>query len=652
MGIVNAGMLGVFDALDADLREKVEDVVLNRHPGAAEALIEFARTMKDEGRARSTEPSHDSIWRDAPVEERLKHALVKGITEFIVVDTEELRARLEAEGEPPIKVIEGPLMAGMEVVGEFFGAGKMFLPQVVKSARVMKQAVAHLVPFIEAEKARSGASSKGRIVLATVKGDVHDIGKNIVAVVLACNGFEVVDLGVMVPADKILAAAREHDAIAIGLSGLITPSLEEMCAVATEMQRQGFSVPLLIGGATTSLAHTAIKIAPNYAQPVVYVPDASRAVGIVSALLSATGANAFRARLADDYARVRDNHASRQTRPRISLEAARANALHLPWSTKPACDCPTHTRLPAPYTPPRPNVSGKIITLDVDLAVLREYIDWTPFFRTWDLSGRFPRILDDETVGEAARSVYRDGQIMLDELINEKWCRAKAVFGIFPANSAGDDIELYADERRATPVLIWHGLRQQFEPAPGKSNLCLADFIAPKTSGIEDWCGAFAVTAGLGIETKLAEFEAAHDDYRAILLKALADRLAEACAEWLHERVRRHEWGYAATETLDNEALIREEYPGIRPAPGYPACPDHTVKHALFALLDAPGNAGMGLTESMAMTPAASVAGFYLSHPESRYFAVGKIGTDQLEDWADRAGMNVEEARRWLAPLL
>ncbi|MCL1825983.1 MAG: methionine synthase [Betaproteobacteria bacterium] len=650
MGIVNAGMLGVFDALDADLREKVEDVVLNRHPGAAEALIEFARTMKEEGRAQGAGQNEQNLaWRDAPAEERLKHALVKGIADFVAADTEELRARLEAEGKPPLAVIEGPLMAGMEAVGELFGAGKMFLPQVVKSARVMKQAVAHLVPFIEAEKARGGGASKGRIVLATVKGDVHDIGKNIVSVVLACNGFEVVDLGVMVPADKILVAAREHGVVAVGLSGLITPSLEEMCAVAAEMQRQGFSVPLLIGGATTSLAHTAIKIAPHYTQPVVYVPDASRAVGVVSALLSSTNANEFRARLAADYARVRDNHANRQTRPRVSLEAARANALRLPWNAKQAaCDC----HAPAPYTPPRPRVSGKVIALDVDLAVLRDYIDWTPFFRAWDLSGRFPQILEDEIVGEAARNLYRDGLAMLDDLIAGQWCQAKAVFGLFPANSVGDDIALYADESRQTPVLVWHGLRQQYEHATGKPNLCLADFVAPKSSGIEDWCGVFAVTAGLGIETKLAEFEAAHDDYRAILLKALTDRLAEACASFLHERVRKHDWGYAADEALDNEALTREAHIGIRPAPGYPACPDHTVKRALFALLDAPGNAGMNLTESMAMTPAASVAGFYLSHPESRYFAVGKIGQDQLEDWALRAGISVEDARHWLAPLL
>lgn len=640
MGIVNAGMLGVYDALDADLREKVEDVVLDRHPGAAEALIEFARAMQEGGGARAASaPAREAAWRDAPPEARLKHALIKGITDFVAADTEELRARLEAEGQPPLAVIEGPLMAGMEAVGELFGAGKMFLPQVVKSARVMKQAVAHLVPFIEAERARSGGAGKGRIVLATVKGDVHDIGKNIVGVVLACNGFEVIDLGVMVPADKILAAAREHQAIAIGLSGLITPSLEEMCAVAAEMQRQGFSVPLLIGGATTSLAHTAVKIAPHYAQPVVYVPDASRCVGLLGALLSSSGAAAFKAKLAADYVAVRDRHANRLARPLVPLETARHNALRLPWSE-------------APYAPPTPRISGKVIAITPDLAVLREYIDWTPFFRAWELAGRFPQIFEDAAVGEAARDLYRDGQAMLDALVAEKWCCAKAVFGIFPANSAGDDIALYADERREMPVLVWRVLRQQHEPAFGKPNLCLADFVAPESSGIKDWCGAFAVTAGLGIETKLAEFEAAHDDYRAILLKALADRLAEACAEWLHEHVRKREWGYATDEALGNADLIREKYVGIRPAPGYPACPDHTAKRALFALLDAPANANMGLTESMAMTPAASVAGFYLSHPESRYFTVGKIGTDQLEDWSRRAGMDVEEARRWLAPLL
>ncbi|MDR1462709.1 MAG: methionine synthase [Azoarcus sp.] len=656
MGIVNAGMLSVYDGLDPALRGKVEDVVLNRHPGAGDALVEFAQTVRED-KAREKEQGGASLaWRDAPAEERLRYALVKGIADFVAADTEELRLRLEAEGQPPLAVIEGPLMAGMEAVGDLFGAGKMFLPQIVKSARVMKQAVAHLMPYIEAEKARGGSTSKGRIVLATVKGDVHDIGKNIVAVVLACNGFEVIDLGVMTPADKILAAAREHSASAIGLSGLITPSLEEMCFVAAEMQRQGFEMPLLIGGATTSRAHTAIKIAPNYAQPVVYVSDASRAASVASALLSQHGADAFRARLADDYAQIRANHAGKQASPQLPLAAARANALRTAWAqaSAPACDCAAHARLAAPaasYLPPRPRMLG-VKALDVDIAVLRPYIDWGPFFQTWDLSGRFPQILDNAVVGEAARAVYDDALVMLDELIEHGWLRAKAVFGLFPANSIGDDIAFYPDERRETPCMIWRGLRQQRERPAGKPNLCLADYIAPKSSGVEDWCGAFAVTTGLDIETKLAEFAAAHDDYRAIMLKALADRLAEACAEWLHERIRKQYWGYSAAESLDNGGLIREQYRGIRPAPGYPACPDHTAKRDLFALLDAPRNAGMGLTESMAMTPAASIAGFYFSHPESRYFTLGKIGRDQLEDWAARTGMSEEEATRWLAPSL
>jgi 5-methyltetrahydrofolate--homocysteine methyltransferase len=655
MGIVNAGMLGVYDDLDPVLRDKVEDVVLNRRAGAGEALVAVAQTLR-EGKTREKEPGGPSLaWRDAPPEERLKHALVKGITDFVEADTEELRARLEAEGKPPLAVIEGPLMAGMEAVGDLFGAGKMFLPQVVKSARVMKQAVAHLVPHIEAEKARGGSASKGRIILATVKGDVHDIGKNIVGVVLACNGFEVIDLGVMTPADRILAAAREHSANAIGLSGLITPSLEEMCFVAAEMQRQGLDVPLLIGGATTSRAHTAIKIAPNYTQPVVYVPDASRAASVASALLSRVGAEAFKARLAEDYAQIRARHAaSQQESQLLPLARARVNALHTHWepSAPPSCDCAAHARIAAArYQPPRPRISG-VRAFDVDLAGLRDYIDWGPFFQTWDLAGRFPRILEDAVVGEAARALYDDALAMLDALIAERWLRARAVLGLFPANSLGDDIAFYPDERRQTPTMIWHGLRQQRERPAGKPNLCLADYIAPKSSGVEDWCGAFAVTAGLGIETKLAEFAAAHDDYRAILLKALADRLAEACAEWLHERVRKEYWGYAAAESLDHDGLVHEQYRGIRPAPGYPACPDHTAKRGLFALLDAPRNAGMALTESMAMTPAASVAGFYFSHPESRYFVLGKIGRDQLEDWAGRAGMSVEEAARWLAPLL
>ena len=635
MGIVNAGMLGVYDELDPALRDKVEDVVLNRHPGAGEALVEFAQSVK-EGASRDTGP--DLSWRELPVEQRLSHALVKGITEFVVEDTEEVRASLEAESKPPLAVIEGPLMAGMDTVGDLFGAGKMFLPQVVKSARVMKQAVAHLIPYIEAEKLRTGATSKGRIVIATVKGDVHDIGKNIVGVVLGCNGYEVIDLGVMVPTDKILNAAREHGAQAIGLSGLITPSLEEMSHVASEMQRQGLELPLLIGGATTSRAHTAIKIAPNYQQPVVYVPDASRAVGVVTSLLSEGQAEGFRAELAADYERIRAQHARKKGVAMVTLDEARANAFAPDWSD------------PA-NTPVEPGTTG-VMALEVDLEELVEYIDWGPFFQTWDLAGSYPRILEDAVVGETARSVFADAQAMLAQLIAEQWLQANAVFGLFPANRVGDDIELYEDEQREQPMMTWFGLRQQHQRPGGKPNYCLADFVAPKESGVRDWCGAFAVTAGTGIEHKLAEFEQAHDDYHAIMLKSLADRLAEACAEWLHERVRREYWSYAADEGLDKQALIKEQYRGIRPAPGYPACPDHTVKAALFQLLDAPTNAGMGLTESMAMTPAASVAGFYFAHPQSRYFAISKIGRDQLEDWARRTGLDIGAAERWLAPLL
>ena len=634
MGIVNAGMLGVYDDLDPALREKVEDVVLNRHAGAGDALVEFAQTVQA-GASKDSGP--DLSWREQPVDKRLAHALVKGITDYVVADTEEVRALLAAEGKPPLAVIEGPLMAGMNVVGDLFGAGKMFLPQVVKSARVMKQAVAHLIPFIEEEKARTGAASKGKIVIATVKGDVHDIGKNIVGVVLGCNGYEVIDLGVMVPTEKILHAAREHGAQAIGLSGLITPSLEEMSHVAAEMERQGFELPLLIGGATTSRAHTAIKIAPNYGQPVVYVPDASRAVGVVTALLSEGQSEGFKSQLAADYEKIRQQHANKRGVSLVRLEDARANAFD-PLS------------VPA-YRPDAPGSTG-VVALDVDLEDLLPYIDWGPFFQTWDLAGRFPQILDDETVGETARGVFDDAQRMLGQLVREQWLQAAAVFGLFPANSVGDDIEFYRDETRHTPMMTWYGLRQQHERPSGKPHWCLADFVASKDSGVRDWCGAFAVTAGLGIEHKLEEFEAAHDDYHAIMLKCLADRLAEACAEWLHERVRREHWGYAADEDFDNEALIRELYRGIRPAPGYPSCPDHTVKAALFQLLDAPTNAGMGLTESMAMTPAASVSGFYFAHPESHYFAISKIGEDQLKDWARRTGMSEAAARKWLAPLL
>ncbi|CAG4884831.1 homocysteine-N5-methyltetrahydrofolate transmethylase, B12-dependent [Georgfuchsia toluolica] len=633
MGIVNAGQLGVYDDLDPVLKQKVEDVVLNRTPGAGEALVEFAQTVK--GAAK--EQVQDLAWREWSVDKRLEYAMVKGITDFVVADTEECRAALTAAGKPPLAVIEGPLMAGMNVVGDLFGAGKMFLPQVVKSARVMKQAVAHLIPYIEAEKLRTGSASKGKIVMATVKGDVHDIGKNIVGVVLGCNGYDVVDLGVMVPADKILHAAKEHGAQAIGLSGLITPSLEEMAHFAAELERVGFgagkdAVPLLIGGATTSRAHTAIKIAPNYSGPVVYVPDASRAVGVVTRLLSEDLCADFIKEVAADYAKVRSLHANKKGVTLVPLEAARAN------------------RGKHEYKPVKPAKLGLIVLKQIDLATLLPYIDWSPFFQTWDLTGSYPKILDDAVVGEAARNVFNDAKAMLDKVVQEKWLTANAVFGLFPANAVGDDIELYADETRGVAAATWHGLRQQHERPAGKPHECLADFVAPK--GIDDYAGAFAVTAGLGIEKKLAEFEAAHDDYRAIMLKSLADRLAEACAEWLHQRVRREYWGYASDEYLSNEDLVAEKYRGIRPAPGYPACPDHTAKADLFRLLDAPGNAGMAITENFAMSPAAAVAGFYLAHPEAHYFAISKIGRDQLEDWAKRSGYSVAEAERWLAPLL
>jgi 5-methyltetrahydrofolate--homocysteine methyltransferase len=635
MGIVNAGQLGVYDDLDPVLREKVEDVVLNRKPGAGDALVEFAQTVK--GQAK--EQVQDLAWRQWPVDKRLEHAMVKGITEYVVADTEECRAALFAAGKPPLSVIEGPLMNGMNVVGDLFGAGKMFLPQVVKSARVMKQAVAHLVPYIEEEKRRTGGASKGKIVIATVKGDVHDIGKNIVGVVLGCNGYDVVDLGVMVPADKILHAAKEHGAQAIGLSGLITPSLEEMTHIAAEMQRQGFTQPLLIGGATTSRAHTAIKIAPNYEGPVVYVPDASRAVGVVTRLLSAEMRTSFVAEVAADYEKVRSQHAGKKGVTLISLEAARANKPKLEFTGK-----------AAPVKPKKPGIT---VLRNIDLAAIARYIDWAPFFQTWDLAGSYPKLLDDPVVGEQARSVFADGKAMLEKIIAEKWLTANAVFGLFPARSVGDNIEFRdPGNEGGKPLMVWRNLRQQQERPDGKPNQCLADFVAPHDGKCDDYAGAFAVTAGIGIERKLAEFAAVHDDYRAIMLKSLADRLAEAAAEWLHAQVRRDYWGYAADETLDNAALIAEKYQGIRPAPGYPACPDHVVKGDLFRLLDAPGNADMGITESYAMTPAAAVAGFYLAHPEAKYFAVGKIGDDQLRDWARRNAMPEEQARRWLAPVL
>ncbi|MFO1315781.1 MAG: methionine synthase [Burkholderiales bacterium] len=630
MGIVNAGQLGVYDELDPELRERVEDVVQNRRPDATERLVAFAETVKAQGKA----VTEDLAWRAGSVEERLAHALVKGITTHIVEDTEEARRKYAR----PIQVIEGPLMAGMNVVGDLFGAGKMFLPQVVKSARVMKQAVGHLVPFIEEEKARSGDAGKpkGTIVMATVKGDVHDIGKNIVGVVLQCNNFEVIDLGVMAPAQKILDTAAERGADIVGLSGLITPSLEEMAHVAHEMQRRGMQQPLLIGGATTSRVHTAVKIAPNYGGVTVYVPDASRAVGVASNLLSDELRDAYVAEVAADYGKIRAQHAGKKGPALIALEAARANAFATDW---------------AAYAPPAPRAPGRREFRNADLAEIARCIDWGPFFQAWELSGPFPAILDDPVVGAAARNLHADGLTMLKRIVDGRWLTANGVVALLPANAVGDDIEVYTDATRAHVALAWRLLRQQNQRPAGKPNFGLADFVAPKSSGRADWLGAFAVTAGIGIERKLAQFEAAKDDYSAIMLKALADRLAEAFAEWLHAKVRRELWGYAADEALDNPALIREEYRGIRPAPGYPACPDHAVKAPLFALLRADA-IGMKVTESLAMLPAASVSGFYFSHPDAHYFAVGRIGEDQLDDFARRSGVARDEAARRLAPNL
>jgi 5-methyltetrahydrofolate--homocysteine methyltransferase len=633
MGIVNAGQLGVYEEIEPQLRERVEDVILNRRADATERLVEFADTVKSGGAKAARE---DDAWRRGTVRERLVHALVNGIATHVVADTEE--ARLAAA--QPIEVIEGPLMEGMNVVGDLFGAGKMFLPQVVKSARVMKQAVAHLVPYIEAEKARTGQAGgpKGRIVIATVKGDVHDIGKNIVAVVLQCNNYEVVNLGVMVPAQKILETARAEKADAIGLSGLITPSLEEMAHVAKEMEREGFTLPLLIGGATTSRAHTAVKIAPAYSGPVVYVPDASRSVTVTQSLLSPQTREGYLAEVRADYDKIRRQHAEKKgPGPLLPLARARELGLATDWSA---------------YRPPAPAKPGVTALKNYPLEKLLPCLDWGPFFQTWELSGPYPKILEDAVVGAEARKLLADAQAFLKRMIDGRWVRASGAFGLFPAASVGDDIEIYRDASRRETLMTWHNLRQQNQKPAGNPNQCLADFVAPKGSGVPDWIGAFAVTAGLGMGKKLAEFERAHDDYSAIMLKALADRLAEAFAEHLHQRVRREYWGYAPEESLDNEALIAETYRGIRPAPGYPACPDHTEKAGLFALLDAERNAEIRLTESFAMLPAAAVSGFYLSHPASRYFAVGKIGRDQLEDYARRKGMSVAEAEKWLAPYL
>jgi 5-methyltetrahydrofolate--homocysteine methyltransferase len=645
MGIVNAGMVGVYDDLDAELRERVEDVVLNRRKDSGERLIEIAERAK--GMAK--DDSARLAWRAGTVDERLSHALVHGITEFIVADTDEAWRAIEAGGGRPLHVIEGPLMAGMNIVGDLFGAGKMFLPQVVKSARVMKQAVAHLLPAIEAEKkaledAGGDVKPKGKIVIATVKGDVHDIGKNIVTVVLQCNNFEVVNMGVMVPCQDILAKAKVEGADLIGLSGLITPSLEEMQHVAAEMQRDDWfrirKIPLLIGGATTSRVHTAVKIAPHYEGPVVYVPDASRSVGVCSELLSDERAAAYIAELEADYARVRAQHAGRKTTPLVTLAAARANKTPIDW---------------AAYTPPRPKFIGRREFRNFDLAELARCIDWAPFFQTWDLAGPFPEILRDEVVGHEAQRVFSDGKRMLQRLIEGRWLQANGVVALLPANTVDDDvIEVYTDDSRSQVALRWQPLRLQTErpvvDGVKRANRSLADFIAPRGVAA-DYIGCFAVTAGLGVEKKERQFTDDHDDYSAILLKALADRLAEAFAERLHQRVRTELWGYAPDEALSNEELIAEAYRGIRPAPGYPACPDHTVKRAMFEVLQARA-IGMDLTESLAMTPAASVSGFYLAHPEARYFNVGRIGEDQLADWAQRHGLPEAEARRALAPSL
>jgi 5-methyltetrahydrofolate--homocysteine methyltransferase len=630
MGIVNAGQLGIYEEIPAELRERVEDVILNRRPDATERLLEIAGRFRGGAAERRGE---DLGWRERPVHERLAHALVKGIDEFVIEDVEEARRAAER----PLDVIEGPLMDGMNVVGDLFGAGKMFLPQVVKSARVMKRAVAHLIPYIEQGQGGTRATN-GRIVMATVKGDVHDIGKNIVGVVLQCNNFEVVDLGVMVPAERILETAREQRADMIGLSGLITPSLDEMVHVAHEMQRQGFTIPLLIGGATTSPAHTSVRIEPEYRHGVVYVKDASRSVGVCQALAQPDTRAAFFERTRAEHATRREQHAGRRRRPQgLALEDARTRRLALDWNA---------------YRPPPPRFTGVQALPEVPLADLVRYIDWMPFFNAWEFSGKFPDILQDRIRGPAATALWQDAQRMLETLVRERWLTARAVLGFFPAASSGDDIEVFADPGRRDRIATLHHLRQQKVKPAGQPQLCLADYVAPRESGLPDHIGAFAVTAGVGIEGHVARFEATHDDYSAILLKALADRLAEACAEMLHERVRREFWGYAPEERLSGDQLVREEYRGIRPAPGYPACPDHTEKAALWRLLDAEAATGIRLTESFAMHPAASVSGWYFSHPEARYFAVGPIGMDQVEDYARRKGIPAAEARRWLAPNL
>ena len=631
MGIVNAGQLEVYDEIPKDLLEYVEDVLLNRRDDATERLVDFAESFRSEAKSEKKKDE----WRSLPVNKRLEHALLKGIVDYIDEDTEEARQNYPTA----LEVIEGPLMDGMNIVGDLFGEGKMFLPQVVKSARVMKKSVAYLIPFIEAEKAaQKDTRAKAKILLATVKGDVHDIGKNIVSVVLSCNNYDVVDLGVMVPADKILTAAKEENVDVIGLSGLITPSLDEMVHVAKEMEREGFTVPLLIGGATTSRIHTAVKIAPNYSKPVVHVLDASRSVPVVSSLVSDTQSEAFAKEIHEEYTALRENHAKRKGKKTfLTLEEARNNRTPISWDEKDMS---------------KPKKTGVITFEDYPLEEIRKYIDWTPFFITWQLTGKYPSIFEDEKFGTEAQRVYNDANAMLDEIIAEKSLRAKAACGIFPANAIGDDIEVYTDESRSEILTRFHTLRQQNQKRKGQPNKALSDFVAPRGSGLADYVGGFAVTTGIGIEKLLERYEKEHDDYSSILLKAVADRLAEAFAELMHEKVRKELWGYSPDEKLTNEELVREKYRGIRPAPGYPAQPDHTEKRLLFDLLEVEKRTGIILTEHFAMYPASSVSGLYLAHPESAYFALGKIEKDQVADYAKRKGMSLEEAERWLAPVL
>ena len=632
MGIVNAGQLAIYEDLPEELRQGVEDIVLNRHPEATDKLLDIANKYKDSGQVQ--ENKKDLTWRNQPVRKRLEYALVKGITDYIETDTEE--ARLQAKR--PLHVIEGALMDAMNVVGDLFGEGKMFLPQVVKSARVMKKAVAHLMPYIEEEKGEgTGFQTQGKILLATVKGDVHDIGKNIVGVVLQCNNFEIIDLGVMVAAETILNTARERNCDMIGLSGLITPSLDEMVHVAKEMQRQNFEIPLLIGGATTSKVHTAVKIAPNYSHPVIYVTDASRAVGVAQNLMSASLKAKYTQQLQVEYEEIRETRKNKQNQgKKVSLVEARQNKCAIDWEN---------------YQTPKPTFLGTKVFDDTSLATLRHYIDWTPFFRTWQLSGRYPQILEHKIVGKEARNLFNDAQNMLDQLIAEKWLQAKAVIGFFPANSVADDIELYTNEQRLEKKAVLHHIRQQILKKD-KPNLCLADFIAPKEVGISDYIGAFAVTTGIGLEQQVARFEQENDDYNSILLKSLADRLAEAYAEYMHQQVRKVFWAYVPTENLTNKELIQEAYQGIRPAPGYPACPEHSEKATLWDLIQPDKQAEITLTESFAMLPASSVSGWYFSHPQAQYFGTGKILQDQLVDYAQRKGISISEAKKILAPIL